>query len=766
MTDKDRENYIRLLQAIAEDDTDVFSELVKSTAAKSIRFGRFPLLSLLYLYNSQKLIKLFEKDLCRIQVFNLIPEDFSIYLRFKEKAGRALRLYSPKKQIVTPLEMLAILGEDFHLVSSFPDFYKTEESTARIIDIYRLKWKRKATERDNALFVDKGPLGKKRGLAITLISSISLAFTVLALLLSLLLPTSFGGNSKDAPFLIKNSKQTHSLFANDSLDFSSLMTDVVLEGNYSSFSGNIEGNGKTVSIKGDYLFEEFSGKISNVTFVFTKDQSISSDHALFAKVNKGTLENVTVKFLDREVAYAHKEGISDEERSEGVKFVPFVLENRGTIKECNLDVVASLKGESSTNGYFAGFAKDNYSEISSCKILASSKITADCVDIGAFCVTNTAEGVLLGCENGGEFSQSSASNGWNPNTAGMAITNDGLVENCKNTGNILSKIKETVGEAALESIASGCVINNNGEIRGFVNEGEILSENNLVGSTPIAPNAYVGGIALANKGLILDSKNIGRIYAISPFYVIAGGICAINFSNVYNSTNEGNVEGLDQGNATADDLIHASYVGGICGRNAFDEEITIERRFVSGCKNSGEIKASSIGNVWVGGIVGYNQTFVQESENTGNITAYASNEIVAGGIVGGHYFFTQGGFYQRSALIRLCISVGALDIKTSAEGTAFVGGGAGFAYGGAVYNSVFASSFAVNDKITVGGIVGLANSATLQTSAYMTASNVSFAVGKIAQNGELVQGNDMGCSALATLQDVKAFYEKQWEEAQ
>ena len=49
MTDKDRENYIRLLQAIEEDDTDVFSELVKSTAAKSISFGRFPLLSLLYL---------------------------------------------------------------------------------------------------------------------------------------------------------------------------------------------------------------------------------------------------------------------------------------------------------------------------------------------------------------------------------------------------------------------------------------------------------------------------------------------------------------------------------------------------------------------------------------------------------------------------------------------------------------------------------------------------------------------------------------------
>ena len=49
MIDKERENYERLLKAIIDDNIEEFSSLVKSTATKSIRFGRFPLLCLTYL---------------------------------------------------------------------------------------------------------------------------------------------------------------------------------------------------------------------------------------------------------------------------------------------------------------------------------------------------------------------------------------------------------------------------------------------------------------------------------------------------------------------------------------------------------------------------------------------------------------------------------------------------------------------------------------------------------------------------------------------
>ena len=62
MIDKERENYERLLRAIIDDNIEEFSSLVKSNATKSIRFGRFPLLSLLYLYGSKRILKVYEKN--------------------------------------------------------------------------------------------------------------------------------------------------------------------------------------------------------------------------------------------------------------------------------------------------------------------------------------------------------------------------------------------------------------------------------------------------------------------------------------------------------------------------------------------------------------------------------------------------------------------------------------------------------------------------------------------------------------------------------
>ena len=757
MIDKERENYERLLKAIIDDNIEEFSSLVKSTATKSIRFGRFPLLSLLYLYGSKRILKVYEKELCRIQIFTLLPEDYGIYLRFKEKAGRALRLYTFSKNLITPLEMLAILGEDYHLSKSFSDFYKTEESSERIEKIYRLKWQRKAEIKDNQITIARGPLGKQRAVVISSISSVALCVAIVALVLALILPTLVGGDSQTDPFLVKGNNQAESLFAHDAIKFSSLQTDATVKGNYGNFSGEIEGNGKTVVVDGNYLFTEFSGVIKNITLVFTKDQSIKENSALFAKTNTGELDNVTIKFVDKKVSYAHKEGISDQERSEGVKFIPFVLENIGVLKNCNLEISATLEGESSTNGYFAGFVSVNKGLLENCKILPSSSIQASCVDMGGLCITNDQQGVLKNCENNASLTQKSNSTGWNPNTAGIVVTNDGLLENCKNSGDITSIIEETSGESALESIATGCVINNNGEITGFVNEGKITSENSLLGDS-ITPSAYAGGIALSNKNLITKSENKGKVYAKSPFFAIVGGISAINFGIVYEDINRGEVEVFENGNITVETQTSTVYVGGICGRNSYDSEAKSELYFVGKCENHGEIKAYGRSNAWVGGLVGYSETYTQESKNFGKITAYGGNEVVAGGLVGGQTFVTQNGFYQEAGFVTLCFSNCALEVSTSENGTAFAGGGAGFVYAGAVVYSVFANTFTLDEKVNAGVVVGLLNGGTVQGDFFLNAEGISNAVGKIASTGGMIEGNSNGCTLATSMEELESKY--------
>ena len=101
--------YKEIFNAIKSDNLVLFSSYFEEY--KNISFGRFPLLSLCYLYNSKKLIKNYKKTLVSVNSYVVIDEYVDIYKKFYAVDGRNLRHYV-YGDVVSPVEMLAILNKD------------------------------------------------------------------------------------------------------------------------------------------------------------------------------------------------------------------------------------------------------------------------------------------------------------------------------------------------------------------------------------------------------------------------------------------------------------------------------------------------------------------------------------------------------------------------------------------------------------------------------------------------------------------------------
>ena len=83
----------QLFEAIKKDDLKTFENLITSNADLNICFGRFPLLSVCYLYDSVKILNKFEKKLFSKSAFDIHEEFFEIYLKFKTHAKKSIRLF-------------------------------------------------------------------------------------------------------------------------------------------------------------------------------------------------------------------------------------------------------------------------------------------------------------------------------------------------------------------------------------------------------------------------------------------------------------------------------------------------------------------------------------------------------------------------------------------------------------------------------------------------------------------------------------------------
>ncbi|MDE6666987.1 MAG: hypothetical protein K2K38_01405 [Clostridia bacterium] len=476
-----------LLKAIKKDDMKAFGALMEKAQCGVYRLGRFPVLSLLYLYKSRKILSAYEEKFLKITNFNALREPVEISKKFSAKAGKCLRLYLD--EVVSPLEMLLILDKTRRLKRVYPLTKPSAAVKERLKSIYSIKYSLKVEFVGDDILIDRRPLSyreKKNILTACLCS-------VLVVSVAVCVPVTVNA------FKIDFTSQNEYI----------LKRDIVLTKSVEEVNCKIIGNGHKLIVKNGATLGNLNGKISDLTIessgevLFTSvsqnsvienvkvninaDFSTSEATALVAETNFGTIDGVTVNVSGKINALATStEGIEE------LDFGGIVLINAykndaafGTIKNCTVNYSDfSLKGEAGANATFGGVAGINNGYLQDCTV--TGEIVSDTFDVAGVCAVNN--GVLSGNINKADLLQTSENAGWNPIISGIVLRNIGTIQKCKNYGAITV---EGIGAA----YAGGIAAQSCGGISYCVSAGDIAAT---------AKSLFVGGI--------LGCSEIAKVY--------------------------------------------------------------------------------------------------------------------------------------------------------------------------------------------------------------------------------------------------------------
>ena len=431
-----------LLQAIEKDDIKAFDALMEEAQCGAYRLGRFPVLSLLYLYSSRTVLSSYEEKFLKFSSWNELSEPASAVKLFSEKAGKCLRLYL--NEVVSPLEMLLILDRTKKLKKIYPQTNPSKTVKSRLQTIYSLKYSLNIRFEGNQIIPDRRPLnGREKKRLITLCVSGALVAAI-----AVATPTTYfavfgkrgGGDVTRLSHINFGAKTTYTL-----------KNDITIPENYSVEKMNctiIGGNHKLILGKNSSL-GEFGGKLSdlqittsgnpvftvctedaelsNVTVNVNADVTTDGRSAFIAVENRGTFDNITLNVGGKISAV---EGVGDE-----LVFGGMTAANYNKVINCTVNYSNfSLTGELTANATFGGIAGYNYGLIQDCTV--SGKITAHTFDLAGACYTNYY--ALSGVVNRADLSQTSVDDGWSPIVGGIVIDNmpGSAVEQCLNSGNL------------------------------------------------------------------------------------------------------------------------------------------------------------------------------------------------------------------------------------------------------------------------------------------------------------------------------------------
>ena len=567
-------NEEKLLEAIQKDDIKVFDSLMENAQYGAYRLGRFPVLSLMYLYNSKKITATYEEKFVKITAWEELKEPTLVAKTFSEKAGKCLRLYL--NEVVSPLEMLLILDKQKQLKRVYPLVKPSNAVKDRLKSIYSVKYSLNVEYEGDNIKIDRRPLSsreKKKIATIILCSFLAVAVAVAAPVTAVsLLPerqesTAGGGNTADGENNGTGdggSGEAKEVTQLSQIDFGknttyTLKNDITVPASYAGkkmsctiagdgnklvfergatlgeFSGKIEG--AKIETSGSPLFTVISekGEISGVTVNVTADIQTSQSSAFVAAANYGKIDGVTLSVSGRVSAVAGSSEVSFGGMVVGNYYTSST--SYGTISNCTVNYSGfSLVGETRANGAFGGIAGYNYGAIQGCRVTGA--IESDTFDLAGICVENG--GLLREDINEANLSQTSSDEGWSPVVGGIAYVNTDTVWDCENRGALFAKSTGSSEEGTLAVSVAGIVVANYlqylgyfgydyyyGQIEGCVNSGAIFAEGN--------ETVIVGGIVAQVGTPISYCMSSGDISAVGKT-VYAGGIagrCEILFYNYW-----------------------------------------------------------------------------------------------------------------------------------------------------------------------------------------------------------------------------------------
>ena len=557
----ERQELNLLFEAIKKDDLKSFSSIMISKSDLNICFGRFPILSLLYLYGSYKILEKYEKFLLPIHNFNVVEEYYDAYLKFKKHAKKSLKLYVFNEKIIYPIEMLAILDERFLLDKYFKKLYKNEDIVKNIRKIYILNRKIEVDVSQEKANLPKKKISLKQKLftaAIVCALVCVMAFSTVSLLF---IKAGSGIGLASAPIKISTEQELQTAIKKGGRYYE-LQNDIVLTKNFEAhnFSGYFDGNGHEIvatTYLTNGLVKILTGTIEDLVIsAELKDKNISNNFAIVANKSSGAIKGVEIS---AEIGWqAHND--------EDIYLAGVVAENSGTVENVKVDIYGTLNNNRSSNVYFAGVVGLNDGVVKNCTTV-TARVQADTVDMGGIVAVNN--NLIESCSNDITLVQTSAKE-WHPNTAGVCITNYGKIDGCSNTAEISSEstVATKTGDSEYAVIVGGIVCDNYGGIYNSSNSGKIVAKGDI-------SVCYAGGIAARNiltdvRAIIEKCKSTNDAESIIFAYsktnlVCVGGIVGHNSSEVVKSGFIGNI---DANTDFADATKVACYVGGVVGYNA------------------------------------------------------------------------------------------------------------------------------------------------------------------------------------------------------
>lgn len=473
-----------IFQAIKNDDLVLFSSLIQGK--ENFSFGRFPLLSLCYLYKAKKIVKKYKDVLLEVQKtenYYIVAEKFEIYKKFKEKAGRCLRLYVDN-DLVSPIEMLAILHQDTKVKKEFKNyqFYQQNEKILQKLEqIYKIN-SQSLKLNDEKIAISRRKMSKYQKKIFKRSFAFSLASIVFLFSFFCVFNFAIGWGTENNPFKIYSQSQFFSAFEKDGNYI--LQSDMIIDKNFSisKFSGNIDGNGHTIFVdfvQKENLIQVNDGKLKNFKMVFKQEQFENFiSLSFFVGENNGLIDNVVIECANLSLNLNN----SDEDSCFGV----FSNINNGTISNCSLKMNGQISASLNSDVAVSGFVGVNNGNVQNCKF-EEGNLSANEVDLAGIVCKNTEIGNVLGCKNYEILSQTSEIDGWSPNVAGIVLLNYGSIKNSINYGNLSVVSNNSQEEASGKVFVGGIVSQNFGALEKCLNKSDLKAHSqNLI--------VYCGGV--------------------------------------------------------------------------------------------------------------------------------------------------------------------------------------------------------------------------------------------------------------------------------
>ncbi len=592
----------QLYQYIKEDNVKGFDSLITDRLL-SLKLGRFPLLSLMYLNKSYSLLAKYEDRLKEVTDADYINDDEpqAIYNDFKNVVGKAMRFYLSDRT-VEPEEMLAIIGSSQKLESEWLTFQRYPSSIENIRKIYQLNFDQTITVTRMEIILPKIKVkGKKNGMFNAFIA-IALVFALICAISITSVCEIIGLGTVEKPIKansieIINANVNKSFILNDDLDIGDEHIEAIT---------SLDGNGKVITLNSLPFISTLNGTLKNVTFVIDGEFEAKDIHTSVIQTNNGSIENVNVII---------NASINEADTENDLYISALVGKNEGTIKDCTIIGDVTLIGNAQGNAYYSSLASENNGEIMNC-LVKNGSITAENVDLAGLVIDNN--GGIYSSYNKVNISQKETvtfedeNSGWNPNCAGIAINNYGVMERCINEGKIEAY---SVTEKKYQILVGGLAINNTGTVSDCTNKGDINA---------YSPNCsiFAGGLVATNVqeynqatasfilGTISDSRNYGYIYAKatgeSENQIYAGGLTGINQGNIQKTANNGKL--------IVSTISGSLLIGGLSGYNSgYTLNNNTSYGHIQDCRSESTIGATvGTKQSFIGGLVGNNTSFLTQ----------------------------------------------------------------------------------------------------------------------------------------------------------